>query len=79
MMDVTPVKDAVGSMDLIAPWIVNDIRPLLAFLVPWVGMIGIIWAGEKRPNLRDFYFYSRYCSGNHCLLHDSLGFEWGDH
>lgn len=57
MMDVTPVKDVVGSMDLIAPWIVNDIRPLLAFLVPWVGMIGIIWAGEKRPNLRETFTF----------------------
>ena len=57
MMDVTPVKDVVGSMDLMAPWIVNDIRPLLAFLVPWVGMIGIIWAGEKRPNLRETFTF----------------------
>ena len=55
MMDATPVKGVVGSMDLIAPWIVNDFRPLLAFLVPWVGMIGIIWAGEKASEpKRDF-------------------------
>ena len=34
-----------------SPVIVDDIRPLIALLVPWFGMVGIIWAGEKRPNL----------------------------
>ena len=45
------------SVDLIAPWIVYDVRPLLAFLVPWIGMVGIIWAGEKRPNLRETFTF----------------------
>ena len=46
-----------SSVDLIAPWIVEDIRPLLAFLAPWLGMIGIIWAGEKRANLRELFTF----------------------
>ena len=24
---------------------------------PWFGMVGIIWAGEKRPNLREFFTF----------------------
>ena len=39
-----------------APMIVEDIRPLIALLVPWAGMIGIMWAGEKRPNLRELFY-----------------------
>ena len=39
------------------PVIVDDIRPLIALLVPWVGMVGIIWAGEKRPNLRELFTF----------------------
>ena len=37
--------------------IVEDIRPLIALLAPWVGMIGIIWAGEKRANLREMFTF----------------------
>jgi len=37
--------------------IVEDIRPLIALLAPWVGMIGIIWAGERRPNLRELFTF----------------------
>ena len=51
------MQGASESVDLIAPWIVDDIRPLLAFLVPWFGLIGIIWAGEKRPNLRETFTF----------------------
>ncbi len=40
-----------------APMIVEDIRPLIALLVPWAGMIGIMWAGEKRPNLRELFTF----------------------
>ena len=42
------MQGASESVDLMAPWIVDDIRPLLAFLVPWFGLIGIIWAGERK-------------------------------
>ncbi len=45
------------SVDLIAPWIVEDVRPLIAFLAPWLGMIGIILAGEKRANLRELFTF----------------------
>ena len=51
------MQGASESVDLMAPWIVDDIRPLLAFLVPWFGLIGIIWAGEKRPNLRETFTF----------------------
>ena len=37
--------------------VVEDIRPLIALIAPWVGMIGIIWAGEKRPNLRELFTF----------------------
>ena len=37
--------------------IVEDIRPLIALLAPWVGLVGIIWAGEKRPNLRELFTF----------------------
>ncbi len=39
------------------PVIVEDIRPLIALLAPWAGMIGIIWAGEKRANLREMFTF----------------------
>ena len=45
------------SVYLIAPWIVEDVRPLIAFLAPWLGMIGIILAGEKRANLRELFTF----------------------
>ena len=51
------MQGASESFDLMAPWIIDDIRPLLAFLVPWFGLIGIIWAGEKRPNLRETFTF----------------------
>src|SRR6056300_1170655 len=37
--------------------VVEDIRPLIALLAPWVGLVGIIWAGEKRPNLRELFTF----------------------
>ena len=37
--------------------VIEDIRPLIALLAPWVGMVGIIWAGEKRPNLRELFTF----------------------
>ncbi|MEC8790813.1 MAG: monovalent cation/H+ antiporter subunit D family protein [Verrucomicrobiota bacterium] len=46
-----------SSVDLIVPWIVEDVRPLIAFLAPWLGMIGIILAGEKRANLRELFTF----------------------
>jgi len=39
------------------PVIVEDIRPLIALLAPWAGIIGIIWAGEKRANLREMFTF----------------------
>ena len=32
---------------------IEDIRPLLALIMPWFGLIGIVIAGEKRANLRE--------------------------
>ena len=37
--------------------IVEDIRPLIAFLAPLVGVLGIAWAGEKRQNLRETFTF----------------------
>ena len=30
--------------------VIEDIRPLIAFVAPLIGVIGIAWAGEKRKN-----------------------------
>ncbi|MEC8355245.1 MAG: monovalent cation/H+ antiporter subunit D family protein [Verrucomicrobiota bacterium] len=57
MSDPAIMEPVVHSVDLITPWIVDDIRPLVAFLAPWIGMIGIMWAGEKRPNLRETFTF----------------------
>jgi len=35
------------------PIIVEDIRPLIALIAPWFGLIGIMLSGEKRANLRE--------------------------
>ena len=40
-----------------APAIVEDIRPFLAFLVPLVAVLGIVWAGEGRKNLRETFTF----------------------
>ena len=40
-----------------APVIIEDIRPFLAFLIPLVGVIGIVWAGEGRKNLRETFTF----------------------
>ena len=32
--------------------VIEDIRPLIAFVAPLIGVIGIAWAGEKRKILR---------------------------
>ncbi|MBT3637251.1 MAG: monovalent cation/H+ antiporter subunit D family protein, partial [Opitutae bacterium] len=39
------------------PVIIEDIRPFLAFVVPLVGVLGIVWAGEKRKNLREIFTF----------------------
>ena len=36
---------------------IYDLRPLLAFLAPLVGLIGIALAGEKRANLRELFTF----------------------
>ena len=38
-----------------APTIIHDARPLVALLVPFLGVLGIVWAGEKRPNMREAF------------------------
>ena len=37
--------------------IVEDIRPLIALVAPLIGLIGIVWAGEKRRNLRETFTF----------------------
>ena len=37
--------------------VVEDIRPLIAFVAPLVGVLGIAWAGEKRKNLREAFTF----------------------
>ncbi len=37
--------------------VVEDIRPLIAFVVPLIGVLGITWAGEKRKNLRETFTF----------------------
>ena len=37
------------------PTVVNDVRPLIALLVPLVAVVGITWAGENRKNLREIF------------------------
>ena len=37
--------------------LIYDLRPLLAFLAPLVGLIGIALAGEKRANLRELFTF----------------------
>ena len=57
-MSAPNLADSIApTVDLIAPWVIEDIRPLIAFLAPILGMIGIIWAGEKRPNLRETFTF----------------------
>ena len=41
------------------PIVVEDIRPLLALIAPWFGLIGIMLAGEKRANLRELITFLR--------------------
>ena len=41
-----------------APIIVEDIRPLIALIAPWFGLIGIMLAGEKRANLRELITFA---------------------
>ena len=43
------------TSDLVSPLIIEDVRPLLAFVVPLIAVIGIGWAGEKRRNLGNLY------------------------
>jgi multicomponent Na+:H+ antiporter subunit D len=37
--------------------VIEDIRPLIAFVAPLIGVIGIAWAGEKRKNLRETFTF----------------------
>ena len=45
------------TSDLVSPLIIEDVRPLLAFVVPLIAVIGIGWAGEKRRNLRETFTF----------------------
>jgi len=36
---------------------IEDLRPLVALLAPLIGVLGIVWAGEKRPNLRETFTF----------------------
>ena len=35
------------------PRIIEDVRPFLSFVIPLIGVLGIVWAGERRKNLRE--------------------------
>jgi multicomponent Na+:H+ antiporter subunit D len=35
------------------PLIIEDVRPFLSFVIPLIGVLGIVWAGEIRKNLRE--------------------------
>jgi len=35
------------------PLIIEDARPFLSFVIPLIGVLGIVWAGESRKNLRE--------------------------
>ena len=37
--------------------IIEDVRPFLAFLIPLFGVIGIVWSGEGRKNLRETFTF----------------------
>jgi len=37
------------------PTVINDARPLIALLAPMVALAAIVWAGEKRKNLREIF------------------------
>ena len=37
------------------PTVINDARPLIAMLAPMVALAAIVWAGEKRKNLREIF------------------------
>ena len=57
--------------------IVEDIRPLIAFVAPLVGVFGIAWAGEKRKNLRETF---TFFGGDHTSIcrafHDPDYTKW---
>jgi multicomponent Na+:H+ antiporter subunit D len=42
---------------MIDPVIIEDVRPFLAFLIPLFGVIGIVWSGEGRKNLRETFTF----------------------
>ena len=44
-------------MNAVEVTIVEDIRPLIAFVAPLVGVFGIAWAGEKRKNIRETFTF----------------------
>ena len=35
------------------PLIIEDARPFLSFVIPLIGVLGIVWAGERHKNLRE--------------------------
>ena len=57
MIDPSVSELSSNSVDIIVPMIVQDPRPLFAFLIPLIGVVGIIWAGEKRRNFRECFTF----------------------
>jgi len=41
----------------VSPTVIHDARPLVALLTPAVAVAGIVWSGEKRPNLRETFTF----------------------
>ena len=39
------------------PTVIHDARPLIALLTPLFAVVGITWASEKRPNLREAFTF----------------------
>jgi len=53
--------------------VIEDIRPLIALVAPLIGLIGIVWAGEKKKkSTGDLHFSSCYCSGVCGLINGTL-------
>lgn len=58
MSAALPVEQMIPAVDLMAPLILTDVRPLVALLTPLVGLLGIVWAGERRSDLREFFTFA---------------------
>jgi multicomponent Na+:H+ antiporter subunit D len=39
------------------PLIIEDARPFLSFVIPLIGVLGIVWAGERHKNLRETFTF----------------------